>query len=124
MANETGQLRAKDELLAAALARGSTVRAAAKAAGYSERHGHRRAADPDVVARAAEMRSEFVGRTVDGLRAAGVDAVETLRCLLADGTPAAVRLSAAKAIVELGAKLRETEEIEARLTYLENLHGS
>jgi hypothetical protein len=53
------------------------------------------------------------------LSAAGGEAVKTLLALQKDTVPAAVRLGAARAILELGVKLRETAELQERIAALE-----
>jgi hypothetical protein len=53
------------------------------------------------------------------LTAAATEAVSTLRGLQAKSIPASVRLGAARSVLELGAKLRETAEFEAQIAALE-----
>jgi hypothetical protein len=53
------------------------------------------------------------------LTAAALEAVKTLLVLQQASVPAAVRLGSARAILELGAKLREVADLEARLAALE-----
>jgi hypothetical protein len=48
-----------------------------------------------------------------------MEAIKTLVALQNNTTPPAVRLGAARAILELGTKLREASEWEARLSTLE-----
>jgi len=116
MAEKTGQNR--ETSLVLALARGQSVRGAATAAGYSERQAHRKVADPQFRQKVSDMRTRLVDQTVGLLTDANVAAVKTLRSLL-DGEPMSVRLSAAKAIVELSVKLRENVEFSERLEKLE-----
>jgi len=116
MAEKTGQNR--EITLVLGLARGLSVRAAATASGYSERQAHRKVADPEFRRKVSEMRTRLVDQAVGLLTDANVAAVETLRSLL-DGEPASVRLSAAKAVVELSVKLRENVEFSERLEKLE-----
>jgi hypothetical protein len=101
-----------------ALASGQTVRDAAQLAGIGERTATRRVADPDFRRRVAELRGEMVARAMGRLADASVTAVETLRSLLA-AEGESPRLGAAKAILELGTKLRENVELEQRLVTLE-----
>ena len=51
--------------------------------------------------------------------AASMEAVKTLLELQKTPAPPAVRLGAARSVIELGTKLRETAEFEARLAALE-----
>lgn len=113
-----GDRRNADAALITALAGGATQQAAAEAAGVSERTVRRRLASPDFASRVAEARTELVRRAVAMLAEASGAAVETLRALLQDAPPA-VRLGAARAVLELGVKLRESEELEARIAALE-----
>ena len=62
-----------------------------------------------------------MNQTAGLLTAAGVEAVATLQSLLAEAESDQVRLSAAKAILDLGGRLRESSEVLARLDSLETL---
>ncbi len=55
----------------------------------------------------------------DQRRAAAGEAVKALLELLKSTVPHATRLGAARSVIELGTKLRETAEFEARLAALE-----
>ena len=104
----------------AALAGGATVQDAARQAGVSERTVYRRLDDAEFRQAVMEARAELVARAVAMLAEAGTEAVTTLRALLEEPTPPAVRLGAARAVLELGTKLRESEELEQRLATLED----
>jgi hypothetical protein len=110
--------RKSDVALAAALAAGKTVADAAAAAHVSERTAYRRLADPGFRCRVTELRAGMVeralGRTADGM----ASAARTLRRLLRSDSDS-VRLGAARALLELGVKLRETVDLEQRLAALE-----
>jgi len=114
MASKTG----RDDALILALARGLTVRAAAKMSGYSERQAHRKIDDPAFSRRVSEVRGAVMGRAIGILSAAGTEAARTLRKLLASETDQ-VRLAAARSILELGNKLREATELSERIEALE-----
>jgi hypothetical protein len=60
------------------------------------------------------MAQQAVGRMVEGM----ADAADTLRRLLASAADA-IKLGAARSILELGAKLREAGEFEQRLLAVE-----
>lgn len=105
--------------MALALARGLSVRAAAKASGYSERQAHRRRADEAFCRRVETIRFDLLDRAVGALQAANVDAVSTLRQLLKKESPPAVRLAAARAILDASVKLSDAFEIRQRLESLE-----
>ena len=114
-----GDRKNGDPALIAALASGATVQDAARTVGVSERTVYRRRDDPEFARRVAEARAELVARAVALLADAGAEAAATLRALLGEPTPPAVRLGACRAILELGAKLRESEELERRIAALE-----
>jgi len=111
--------RNADEALAAALASGQTLRAASGAAGVSERTATRRWADPQFRQCVSELRGELVGRALGRLADGMADAADVLRQLL-NAKSESVRLSAARALLELGVKLRESVELEQRLQTLED----
>jgi hypothetical protein len=111
-----------DSALIGALAAGGTAEYAARQAGVSERTVYRRLGEPDFRRRVDEARAEMIGRAVGTLALASQGAVATLVDLQKSGPPS-VRLGAARAILELGTRLRETEEMERRLASLEALVG-
>jgi hypothetical protein len=114
----TGNGRKNGDALALALASGASIVDAATTAGMSERTAYRRLAKPAFRRRVAEVRAEMVARAL-GKRADGMsDAASTLRKLL-KAKSESVRLSACRALLELGVKLRESVELEARLSELE-----
>ena len=110
--------KAEDALLLA-LACGATVEAAARQCRLTERTVYRRLADAEFRHRLQEVRADMVQRTAGALTAASMESVRTLLELQKPPAPAAVRLGAARAVLELGVKLRETAELEQRITALE-----
>lgn len=109
-----------DSAIIAALAGGATVTAAAERAGVSQRTIFRRLQDAGFRRQVSDARSAMVSEAVGLLARASGGAAITLAALLkADSEQ--VRLGAARAIIELGAKLRETEELEQRIAALEAL---
>jgi hypothetical protein len=112
-----------DDVLLLALACGATVDAAAQKANVSVRTVKRRLADPAFRQRLAEVKGDMVRRTAAALSAGAVQAVSTLLSLQAAKEPVAVRLGAARAILELGMKVREAVEFEERLAALEQRVG-
>jgi hypothetical protein len=107
-----------DDALAIALASGLTVEDAARQAGLSERTAYRRLAVPGYRQRVAEARGEMVARALGRLADGMTAAADTLRQLLA-ASGDNVKLGAARALLELGVKLRESVELERRLADLE-----
>jgi hypothetical protein len=102
-----------------ALACGASVESAAQSAGISRRTAHRRLADPVFQARLHQVRADMVERTAGMLTAAAGEAVKTLLALLKEEIAAATRLGAARAILELGVRMRETAELAERIAALE-----
>jgi hypothetical protein len=108
-----------DDAFLVALACGSTMEAAARKAGISERTAHRRLKDPAFGRRLDQLKTETVRRAADMLTAAALEAVKTLLSLQADNVPAPVRLGAARATLELGMKAREFADLTERIAQLE-----
>ena len=111
--------RNADEPLALALATGQTLRGGAEAAGIAERTATRRWADPAFRRRVAQLRGDMVQRALGRMAHGMAEAADVLRALLAPAMPPAVRLGAARSLLELGVRLRESVELEARLASLE-----
>jgi hypothetical protein len=110
--------KAEDALLLA-LACGATAESAARQCRVSERTVFRRLADPDFRRRLQELRADMVLRTSGALTAASTESVRTLLELQKPTHSGTVRLGAARAILEIGMRLREVVELEARLAALE-----
>ncbi len=106
-----------------ALAAGQTLRLAAEASGVAERTAARRWADPAFRRRVNELRSEMVQQSLGRLANGMTAAADKLRELL-DAESESVRLGAARALLELGVKLRESVELEQRLADLEQHLGN
>jgi hypothetical protein len=109
----------RDAKVLMALACGATVAAAARQTGASERTIYRRLADPAFKHELQVLRADMVQRTSGTLTAAATEAVKSLLELLKPATPHATRLGAARSVLELGVKLREAAELEARIAALE-----
>jgi len=109
----------RDEIeLVIALATGSSIREAARLAGFSERTARRRNADSDFQNRVSAARDELWGAAIGKLADTAAEAVATLRELLSCDDPK-VRLGAARAVLAVAPHLREAVEHEKRLTELE-----
>jgi hypothetical protein len=115
--------RNADDALLLALACGSTVENAARKAGVGERTVYRRLKEPDFQQRLREIRADIVQRTAGALTAASMEATRTLIDLQNPETPPAVRLGAARAILELSMKVRESAELTERIAVLEERLG-
>jgi hypothetical protein len=108
-----------DDALILALACGASIETAAQKVGVGPRTVHRRLKDPEFMRRLDEVRGEMLKRTTDMLTAAALEAVRTLVSLQSAATAAAVRLGAARAILEIGVKYRETNDLAQRILTLE-----
>lgn len=108
-----------DELLLTTLVCGGSVDNAARAAGVSGRTVQRRLADPQFRQALDKLRTEMIHRAVGMLTAASFEAVKTLLGLLESSQSGSVRLGAARAILEIGLKLREYTELAERLSAVE-----
>jgi hypothetical protein len=108
-----------DERLLMALACGATVDAAAQAAGLHKRTVYRCLEDPAFVQRLQQARHDMVQRTNGMLTAAAGESVKALLALVKERTQPAVRLGAARAVLEIGMRLRQQAELEQRIAALE-----
>jgi hypothetical protein len=117
MAKE-GKHRA-DPMLLLALACGATAEAAARQAGVSESTVRRRLKDPRFKSKLNRQRGDMHLRIADQLTAASTEGVRTMVQLMKDTHSGTVRLGAARAVVELSARVRETADLAVRLAELE-----
>src|SRR5262249_53242907 len=109
-----------DQALLLALACGATVENAARKAGISERTAYRRLDNPAFRQQLQQVRIDLVQRTAGMLTGAGLGAVKTLVDVQQDATvPPAVRRGAARDVLELAIKYRETADLEQRVAVLE-----
>jgi predicted transcriptional regulator len=109
-----------DDLILQALVTGMTIRESAEIVGVNEKTVRRRLQDPDFAGRLAGHRLEITRAVLDRMVDASVDAVDTLKKLLS-AKGETVRLGAARAIIELGAKLQENGQQAERLAELEKV---
>jgi hypothetical protein len=114
-----GNRRAADEAFLSAYVGGATIENAASAAGISRSTAHRRLNDPGFQDRLRAIRGDLVQRTAGILAAASTMAVKTLLSLQKESVAPNVRLGAARAILEIGSKMREAVEMEERFAVLE-----
>jgi len=109
--------------LLVALACGATVEVAARQVGISERTAYRRLEQPGFRRELQQMRAGMVQRAAAMLTAASMESVKTLLELQKPAQGGSVWLGAARAIIEIGMKLREMSEIEERIAALEGQLG-
>jgi hypothetical protein len=119
----SGSRRQADDALILALACGSTAEAAAAKAGVSRSTVQRRLADPAFQRKLADARADMVGRATGMLTAAAMEAVKTLLDLQGKTVAPSARLGAAKAVLEIGNRLRLEGELVGRLAAVEQALG-
>jgi hypothetical protein len=112
-----------DETLLTALACGATVENAARTAGIGTRTAYRRLKEEGFHQRLRDLRLDMVQRTGGMLTASGMEAVKTLISLQDASVSPAVRLGAARTLLEFGIKLRENGELAERVAALEAQAG-
>ena len=112
-----------DQLLIMAFACGATLENAAATVGVSKATAFRRSQEPEFQKKLRKTKAEMVGRTAAMLTAANGEAVKALLALVKDSAPASTRLGAARTILELSVRLRESAELEERIAVLESLHA-
>ena len=105
-----GNGRRNADALALALAAGDSIAEAAAKAGMGERTAYRWLADPALRQRIQTLRGDMVGRALGRMAAGMTEAADVLRAL---------RLGAARSLLDLGVKLREAVELEKRMQALE-----
>ena len=112
--------KGQEQAFVTALAFGATVENAARKAGISERSAYYRRDDPTFQARLDQMRLDTLLRTGGMLTGATLVSVKTLVDLQQDAAvPAAVRRGAARDVLELAVKYRESTGTEQRVAALE-----
>jgi hypothetical protein len=111
--------RKADPLILAALVCGASSEQAGAKAGVSGRTVRRRLNNAAFRRKLNRVRNEMQMRTADQLSAAGTEAVRTLIRLMNAAAPPNTQLGAARSVVELGIKVRETADLAVRLTEVE-----
>jgi hypothetical protein len=114
-----GNGRRNADVLALALAAGDSVSEAAQKAGMAERTAYRRLDDPAFRQRIQTLRGEMIGQALGRMADSMTEAADVLRGLLrADAET--IRLGAARSLLDLGVKLRDSIELGARIAELES----
>jgi hypothetical protein len=114
-----GRRRKADADLILALACGATPENAAQKAGFGVRTVYRRLAEPAFRAQVNEMRAELVRRAAGMLTAASMVSIKTLTTLQESAVSESVRLGAARAVLELGCKVRASVQLMERIAAVE-----
>ena len=108
-----------DEPLAAAIAAGSTIADAAKAAGVSDQTVYRRMREPSFLRRVDEIRREMMSQVVGRLTASLDAAAAQLHNLQANAETDSVKLSACRSIFEFAMRGSELLDVTRRLNEIE-----
>ena len=111
--------RKADKVLLAALGCGATIEVAAHKAGVSEATVYRRLQEPEFIKQLQKFQSDIVQRAAATSTAAMTEAIKTFLALMQPSTPPAVRLGAARAIIDTGVNLRAMADTEQRIAALE-----
>jgi hypothetical protein len=113
---------AAEQVLLTALAAGASVENAARKAELSERTVYRRLADPKFQERLKRQRADIAQRVANASTSAALASIKTLLDLQQDvSVPAAVRRRAARDLLELSIKYRESAGLEQRVAAIEDL---
>jgi hypothetical protein len=75
--------------------------------------------DAEFCKKLEQTKADMVQRTSNMMTASGMESAKTLLELPKPTAPFSVRLGAARAMLEIGMKVRETVELEVRLAALE-----
>jgi hypothetical protein len=114
-----GNHEARRRALALGLARGLTVKDAARAARVSERTAYLWRSEPVFASLVKELQGELFALAVAKLAGMNGKAADRLDALL-DSDDEKVVLAASKAALELGRSLRETQDLAERIAALES----
>ena len=109
----------RQEAAAALVAGGLTLTEAARRSKCGLTTLKRWAKEPAFARRVNALRSEMTGQAVGVLAATMTSAADTLRFLARNAKQEAVRLAAARAVLELAVRLRESQELADRVAALE-----
>jgi transposase-like protein len=112
---------AKIDMLALAVARGLSVRAAARSIGENESTAAKWAARPDFKGRVNRLREEVISEAVGALAGLAKAAVSTLGELMKDTNEPEVRFKAARAILSDLISVREHAEVTRELAEVRKL---
>jgi hypothetical protein len=104
-----------------ALVAGARLDAAAASAGVSVRTLRRWRKEPQFESALRAAQDDAFSSARSELRAAALDAVRALREVTCEGSPAAARVAAARCVLDLAIRSRETDDLESRIEELEHL---
>ncbi len=109
----------KREAVALALLEAPTVTEASRRTGVSERTIYVWLKEPEFQEVFREVKKRFISLTLSRLEGITGEAIETLREIMLTGEGESPRVSASKTILETVLKLYEYEQLEERITKLE-----
>ena len=109
----------KKEAVALALLEAPTIAEASRKAGVSERTIYVWLKTPEFQEVFREVKRQFITLSLSRLEGITGEAIETLREIMLSGEGESPRVSASKAILETALKLYEYEQLEERITKLE-----
>lgn len=119
------ELSTKQSKAIAALLSERSIDAAAKAAGIGQTTMHRWLNDDLFVAALRQAEAGLLDAATRRLLALQGDAIDALQNVLQDGdTPPGTRVQAARVVLEAMLKLRDSWQVEQRLTMLEGMIGN
>lgn len=125
MSHSTDNLSPQQSKAIAALLTASSIGQAANDVGVTQRTLFRWLADPAFDAAYKAAKREAVGQAIARLQQLSGAAVLVLATVMADKqSPASSRVAAASKILDTAIKVVELEEIEARLTALEQTYAN
>ena len=111
--------RNKQKAIAALLSKPS-IPEAAKVVGIGERTLWRWLKDDDFKKEYQEARNQIVIQAIAQVQDGLTEAVKTLRKIMTnDDAPASARVSAAKAMLDIGVKSIDVEDLETRISHIE-----
>ena len=117
-------LSARQRKFVTAMLTSPTIGGAAEAAGVTERTAYRYLNDPAVKTALSSALDDALSQAAARATAAMGAALETLTRIHRDGAaPAGARVSAARAILDAGPRLREAMDLAARIERLEQQMG-
>lgn len=105
------------EIFALNLARGVTIRCAARRAGIAERTAHKRMVIPEFQARVRELRDQIMKRTIGRIVAHSTAAESKLRKLV-DSENEKIALGASSKLLDLAGRFQSQAELEEQLALL------
>jgi hypothetical protein len=85
---------------------------------------YRRLGEPGFRSQVAEVRAEMLRRAEGMFTAAAIGSIKTFTTLRDSAVSESVRLGAARSIIELGCKVRESVELVERMAAVETQLGS